>query len=132
MLRASVNIPGPIPSEQNFRVSLANPFGFSLPPRARDFGLVSGIAGLVFDELTPLSSGMRNPPIATTAMIITSTGINTTNKIHLVAFVPVLRRSMLTAEMIAAGRPRISSGTERALLQYEQRAVRFEPITSCS
>src|SRR4029079_10608393 len=132
MLRASVNIPGPMPSEPNFRVSLAKPFGFSLPPSAMDFGLASGVVGLVLDGLTLLSKGMRNPPIATTAIIITSTGINTINRIHLVDFVPVLRRSMLTAEMICAGRPRISSGTERALLQYEQRAVRFEPITSCS
>ena len=76
-----------------------------------------GVEVLTFGELTLLSNGTRNPPIAIAPTTTPITGISTINKIHLVAFAPVFRRSTLTWEIICAGRPRISSGTESELLQ---------------
>src|SRR6185295_16017559 len=117
--RASLNIPGPIPSEPKSSVVLANALGgWVFPPRAVGPFLVDGGGGGVTTvERTRLSSGTRNPPMAIAPITTAISGISTINKMILVALVPLFRRSILTCEIIWAGRPLISSGTDKALLQ---------------
>ena len=60
------------------------------------------------------------PLMAMTAMITPMTGTSTIKRIHFETFAaasPVPLKSMFTCEIIWAGRPRISSGTESELLQ---------------
>src|SRR6185503_10536156 len=128
MLRASLNMPGPMPSEPNLSVSLAKPLS-PLTPEPLVVGLRLGIAGGLVTErdLLPLSADISAPLAAMTAITTPMTGTRTINRIHFETFAaasPVPLKSML---IIWAGRPCSSSGTESELPQYEQRAVRLAP-----
>lgn len=93
----------------------------SLPPDGAERdpgGVVTGLR--LLGEVPERNSGIRKPPIAIAPIMRPINGTNTITRIHFVALAAVgtvLRKSILTCEMICAGRPRISSGTDSELLQ---------------
>jgi hypothetical protein len=99
----------------------ANLEELSLPPDGAEPGPEGLVTGLrLLGEVLELNSGIKNPVIAIAPIMRPINGTNTITRIHLVALATVgavFRKSILTCEMICAGRPRISSGTDSELLQ---------------
>src|SRR5437016_730659 len=80
MLRASVNIPGPIPSLPNFKTSVAKLL-LVLPPAGSERFPFDGAADWL-EGFNIRTSGDRAPTIARTPITTPNTGINNTSHSH--------------------------------------------------
>src|SRR5688500_10967998 len=132
ILRASLNMPGPMPSSPNCITKFAKLDSSALPPEGLERGMAgtgTTMGGLAVGVLLPHKADPTKVPIAIIKMTMPITGTSTIRRIHLVRLIlgPAPRRSILITR---AGC--VASGTDKELLQYEHLAVRFAPMTSLS
>src|SRR5687768_10279846 len=122
ILRASLNMPGPMPSSPNCITRFAKLDSSALPPEGLDLGIAgtgTTMGGRAVGVLLPHKADPTKVPIAIIKITIPIIGTSTIRRIHLARLTlgTAPRRSILTCEMTRAGC--VASGTDKALLQYE-------------